>query len=651
MADVFISYASSDRAVAERIARLLGEAGLTTWWDRHIKGGSEFSRDIEEQLDSAAKVLVLWSKEAVKSRWVRDEASVAADSGRLVAATIDGTAAPLGFRQFQTVDLSRSKALPPELLDALDAAPAERRPPAPATSRRPLWLALAAAALLSVAALAWFRPGPIAGWLGGTSEQRRSSAVAIMPFSTPPSSDVAWLGAGLSGALNNSLASLGGLRLVSSTSTQAVAGQRLTAPEIAERLHVSHLVEGDVQKTATGVAIIVRLVEAKSSSQLWSRSYSGALTDLPALQANMAGDLAAALQARLGVAQGNLAANRDVDSRAFEAYLRGVELMSLRADEQKRREALQQFRLAASTAPDFADAHAGLAYLLALSVPQQIELPWPALKAEQRRSAARALKLDPDNLLAEAARLAALHNFDGQVEPVLEGSRKLLARAPDFTPAQYIYANALSFAGHDREALALFDRVVEADPFNKTARMTRMFAQIDVGNYEAVRADALTCDSDCGGMLNAWFEAMLHLATPEQYARDYPELKRRSPNFPAELETLSRKILDAVILGKPFDGNIPVDQADFFLVAAHARLGSTDTAFRLADLAIERFHPDQVLAMIGTRRLGFSAEQRADPRYHALFRNPKLVHMERYRRARGKLEGLPVFPVKPYAGR
>ena len=124
MADVFLSYARADRVTAERLAHAIAEAGRTVWWDRHIKGGTEFSRDIERELDAASRVLVVWSKDAVVSRWVRDEASVAADTGRLVSATIDGTPPPLGFRQFQTIDLkqwaAKGAAIPPDLADARD---------------------------------------------------------------------------------------------------------------------------------------------------------------------------------------------------------------------------------------------------------------------------------------------------------------------------------------------------------------------------------------------------------------------------------------------------------------------------------------------------------------------------------------------------
>lgn len=656
MADVFVSYASADRQFAERLAKAIADSGRTVWWDRHIKGGAEFSRDIEQQLDEARHVLVLWSKEAVNSRWVRDEAGVAADSGRLVASTIDGTPPPLGFRQFQTIDLSnwtaRNASLPADLVDALDLEPVPTPPAAtPLPSRRRLWIGIAAALALLIAALAWLRPGPLGDWLGG-DRASHSVALAIMPFTAPPGADTAWLGTGLSGALNNNLATLSGLRLTSSTSTQAVAAQSLTSPEIGERLKVSHLVEGEVQKSGENLSIIVRLVEAGSSSQLWTRNYSGTLAQLPALQGQMSADLAAALQARLDVAQGDLGAtHRKVDPRAYEAYLRGIELLSLRHAAGKRREALQQFRLASSIAPDFADAYAGRAYLLALSYPDQIGAGWPAIQAEQREATRRALQLDPSNLLAEAARLAALHNFDGQIEPVQAGAERLLAQAPDFAPANYVYASSLAFAGRYREAIAHYDRVVASDPFNQVVRTARMESLIDAGDYAAVRKEALDCAGNCERLLDTWYEAVLVLATPRDYAADYPGLEKVSTHVPPDITLLSRQLADTIIMGKPFTGKLTPDGPGYFLAALEAKVGSLDRALEFADEAAASDHPDGIRSLVNGRRLNFSPAQRADPRYHALFRHPKLVALERYRRKSGLLEGLPVFPVKPYEGR
>ena len=160
MADVFISYARDDRAIAERLADAITTAGKSVWWDRHIKGGAEFARDIEAQLDAATHVLVLWSKDAVNSRWVKDEASEAAESGRLIAASIDGTPPPLGFRQFHTIELAawakKGAEIPAELADALDA---EVRAPTASYAKeasKPFWKKPAFIAALVAAFVAAF---------------------------------------------------------------------------------------------------------------------------------------------------------------------------------------------------------------------------------------------------------------------------------------------------------------------------------------------------------------------------------------------------------------------------------------------------------------------------------------------------------------
>jgi tetratricopeptide (TPR) repeat protein len=106
MARVFLSYDRDDTEQARPVAIALEKAGHSVWWDLHVRGGAEFSKAIEEALEAADVVVVLWSANSVGSAWVRDEASVGRDTGRLVPVTIDGTQPPLGFRQFQTIDLS-----------------------------------------------------------------------------------------------------------------------------------------------------------------------------------------------------------------------------------------------------------------------------------------------------------------------------------------------------------------------------------------------------------------------------------------------------------------------------------------------------------------------------------------------------------------
>ena len=106
MGQIFLSYAREDRDCAAQLARVLEGAAHSVWWDRRIGGGEEFSAEIEAELDKCDVVLVAWSCESVKSRWVRDEAAVGGDKGILVPITIDGSRPPMGFRQFHTLDLT-----------------------------------------------------------------------------------------------------------------------------------------------------------------------------------------------------------------------------------------------------------------------------------------------------------------------------------------------------------------------------------------------------------------------------------------------------------------------------------------------------------------------------------------------------------------
>ena len=105
MASVFLSYDHKDLPRAKTLALALEKAGHSVWWDRHIKGGAQYSKEIEEALKRADAVVVLWSSHSVDSAWVRDEAAAGRDSGKLIPVTLDGVLPPMGFRQFQVIGI------------------------------------------------------------------------------------------------------------------------------------------------------------------------------------------------------------------------------------------------------------------------------------------------------------------------------------------------------------------------------------------------------------------------------------------------------------------------------------------------------------------------------------------------------------------
>jgi hypothetical protein len=106
MSDIFISYARADKEKAELLANAFSQKGCSVWWDREIPPGKSFDEVIENALNSARCVIVLWSKDSVSSRWVKTEAAEGAARGILVPALIDNAPIPLEFKRIEAADLS-----------------------------------------------------------------------------------------------------------------------------------------------------------------------------------------------------------------------------------------------------------------------------------------------------------------------------------------------------------------------------------------------------------------------------------------------------------------------------------------------------------------------------------------------------------------
>ena len=104
---VFFSYSRDDRARALPIIRQIEAAGFPTWWDGLLEGGERYLSATEAALDRARAVVVLWTGTSAKSHWVHDEATRGRDRGILVPLSLDNTEPPLGFGQFQVIDMSR----------------------------------------------------------------------------------------------------------------------------------------------------------------------------------------------------------------------------------------------------------------------------------------------------------------------------------------------------------------------------------------------------------------------------------------------------------------------------------------------------------------------------------------------------------------
>jgi hypothetical protein len=102
VSDIFLSYARQDLPRVRPVVDALKARGWSVWWDRTITPGKIIEHVIQEALDEAKCVIVLWSRNSVKSEWVTDEAREGREKGKLIPALLDEVAMPLGFTNIST---------------------------------------------------------------------------------------------------------------------------------------------------------------------------------------------------------------------------------------------------------------------------------------------------------------------------------------------------------------------------------------------------------------------------------------------------------------------------------------------------------------------------------------------------------------------
>lgn len=380
---IFISYARPDEESARAVIDLFEEAGFRVWWDGLIPGGERFGPRISEALEGARAVVVLWSGNSKESHWVQDEASWARDRHCLVPISIDGTEPPLGFRQFQCLDISKGgpKASNPAMQRALRAVAdmMGREPTAPDGKTVPMRLNRRAA-IMTGAGIA-VAGGGLATWLLLAPEQAAANSIAVLPFdnlSGDPSQG--YLSDGLAAELRAKLARNSLLSVVGQASSNAFRDGSENSRVIARKLEVANLLDGNVRADGRQVRIAVELIDGKSGFSKWSNSFDRPMTNLLQLQSEVADAVSAALSARLGGGEESRARSGGTNSvAAFDAFLRGKELFDSQNDEASDRDALAQFGRAVEIDPDYAAARAARSRALAVIANQYVQ-------ASERRS-------------------------------------------------------------------------------------------------------------------------------------------------------------------------------------------------------------------------------------------------------------------------
>jgi TolB-like protein/tetratricopeptide (TPR) repeat protein len=470
---LFLSYARDDEPYARRLATALEHRGYTIWWDALIEGGAAYSRSIAEALETADAVLVLWSARSIESDWVRDEAGQGRERHRLVPLSIDGSKPPLGFRQYQVIDISRwhGRRNAPEIASidrAIEAVLGDghstRAQPSVPMSRRTLMIGGSAAGVALAgggAWLAWDR-----GLFGGGSAQL---TIAVLPFrnlSGDRSQD--YFSDGLTDEVRTALTRIQSLKVLAGTSSEKAQEHGDDPKAVAADLGVGFLLSGSVQRAADTVRIAMDLVDGHTGFSRWSQSVDRKLTDIFAVQSEIARMVAQAMSVQVATAEPAPGGTTNVD--AYENYLQGRSLFNLAKDETTDRAALAHFEAAIADDPKFALAHAGRSRSLAVIAGEHAKADEiKPLYSEAMASARRSIELAPD--LADGHLALAYVLFAGKLDirgawPSYQRAYRLGYGNADIA---LLYALYCSRAGRPAEAKAAVERAVLLDPLNPRA--------------------------------------------------------------------------------------------------------------------------------------------------------------------------------------
>jgi TolB-like protein len=403
---LFISYASQDASVADKICAALEAAGVRCWIaPRDVRAGEPYAAAIVEAINACRMLVLLVTKNAIDSPHVLREVERASSKKRpVLSIRLDTAQLPPELEYFLSANhwleasSGKIESVFPALIEAVRGRGTSHIVPGPSSAstaaggaaRPGLNRSLLALVAIVAAVLVYFvvarlwpqknatpaatevaAPSP-PNTLAATPPRPGGAApayappphsIAVLPF-TNMSGDAKqdYFSDGLSEELLNSLAAIRELHVAARTSSFMFKGKDEDVADIARKLNVGAVLEGSVRKDGNHVRITAQLIDASTGFHLWSKTYDRDLKNILALQTEIATEVTKALQATLLTdAASTIELGGTQNPAAFDAYLRGKNLERANFDKENMLAKNAAYSEALRLDPKFAKAYVGAA--------------------------------------------------------------------------------------------------------------------------------------------------------------------------------------------------------------------------------------------------------------------------------------------------
>jgi serine/threonine-protein kinase len=566
--------------------------------------------DVDQRVDIYQTGLVLYEMLTAKLPFSADTA------GELLHARVTREAAPLtrpdlpdALRSLVMRCLAREPASRPQSAEAVlgelervgtgsAPRPEWRDASRQRRARKVAFYAFPAVALvaLTLAVFVATRGPQASSEVGPVATGATLPSIAVLPLTnltTDPAD--AQLADGMTQELTAALGRTANLRVIGSTSVTALQGQRMSVRQIADSLHVSHVLEGSLQRDGPRLRMQVRLVDARDGSTRWSETYDREVRAVFDVQAEIASavarELAARLTAESGIAQG--ARRYTPDIAAYEWYLRGMDLALLRGSD-GRREGVEHFQRAIAIDPTYAAAYGGLAakYIQTWNAAPPSERGEWFARAEE--AALKAVALD-DSAPEALAALGLVHRVGRRYNEAEAAYTRALALDTNVPRGHEGLARVYMMLGRAAEQLAEARLGIESDPLSHSAIRELALALATNGrceeSLEQLRPlQALSPPAGVAGIVAGQCYASRHM-WPEaiaefQWAADNSGASFAHPFLAYALARAGRQDEAAGILSDLLEGR-EVGHGSFGIATVYAGMRDYDQAFVWLDRAID----------------------------------------------------------------